>query len=1834
MKRLFILIALFLSFGIVAQSQTNGQLNAKQELRLKKHPNKALKASPVKTSGQEFSDTEKMIQSSDSPTLSNSALRKKARVMKSTSKKANVQATHGLNPALLEASKVRPQKVAVPQNQTTSKVAEKITHFESTTNNNKNVTILSQDFDTWPVSGWLMYSGTSSTASAIGQWHQGFGSSGDTLNDFAPQVHYDNGAMSDEWLVSPAMSLPTSSTIELEFEWQGSYHWHVDPYDGADNPILISTNGGSTWQTAPLWQEDNSTQVTASGVPWPWTSFTWYTSVVDLSSYAGQSNVKIAFRYVGNDGAQWQFDNVEVYTVTGTAVIGDVCSNAYPITGTLPLTGSGTGIQGYSEDYASSLTTPYGYGGPDMVYAFTPTTTGLVEISFAADYDNLIAVFTNCASVSSSQVAAQDTNWTVPYTETFELSVSAGTTYYIVNAAYDATATGNWTYSISAATPCVDNLIPMGISEVEPNGGINETPTQYDPRSVGTVTSPTLISGTYYTIGDSVRDMDWFNFTLTQEMEIVATVDVACTDPVIFILSDTFVVDSTGALVPLYFFSANDFGAEMGESLSTSALPVGDYWLVVAPATFAGISTPVGYNATLAGIPSSTTPLGDVCGNPFLASGALPITGSGIAIENYNDDYSTAVVTPYGYNGADVIYEYTATSNDDILISFACDFDNVIAVFTDCTDPANSTVAAMDNNVSAPFAESLTLTATTGTTYYILNAAYDAAATGNWDYSIELDVPCIDNLVPVGTAETEPNGGTNETPTQFDPRPVGTTLMPTQITGTYFTVGDSVRDMDWFNFTLTQEMIITATVDVACTDPIIFIISDSTVYNSTTNSYDFLYFFSADNNGVSTGETLVTTALPAGDYWFVVAPNTFAGIDVPVGYNATLGGESTGSTQVYYFEDFQNGMPTNMTLYNLDGLTPNSNVAWATDAWNIVENPDLAGDSIAVSNSWYTPAGTANDWIVTPAISIGATAMLEWDIKAQDPTYPDGYEVRISTTGPTTASLNTVLYSTPSALPTWETLSVNLTALGYANQTIWIAFRNNSSDQYLLFLDDIKVYAPNTTDVAISDATFTPYMNYSIVPLSQAGFSFGATANNVGSGALSNITFSVDALGTSYSETATISSLAVGASTQAAITNPFVPTSTGQYDFFFEMNVAGDPIVSNNQALETLEISDTIMARDNGTVVSGVGFTGITGHFGNIFEVVNTTDLSSVSVYFNSAETWETFSFTVFDNYNYATNTVGLPIATSQVFTKTTTMAGQWNTFEMPNISLTSGNYLVAINQLDTTNIALGYDGDPDGHLIYYLNSPDSLNLETGFGFNSIRVNMESAGPAPNWNYTITSTNHSILVPLGIPISIDGVPIVAGDYLGVFYDQNGVEACGGYLQYTGNTEALTAWGAESQIDNGFQAGENFVWKIWRASTQTEHNATPIYNTVSFPNEGTYVANGMSGLSSLIALTIETQTLNLPSGWSIFSTYINPFLPNLNDVFNPIINEVSIVKNGTGLVFWPQWGLNAIGDLAIGQGYQIKLNSAQTLDINGLSLDPLTTNINLPSGWSIIGYLHQIPANIETMLSTIASDIIIVKSGYGQVYWPSWGLNAIGNMIPGQGYQINLTTAHVFSYPAITGGTAKMESSHNPTHFTINLNTGSNMTILFPADSWNQTLEIGDELAAFDQAGTMVGSAVYNGGHTALSVWGVDELENNSRGMITNKPIEFRVWDRSENIEIDFSVVQWQSGNNNFAKDGISIAGSSQLEGANSLLQNHPNPFSNETTIEFILDENAPITIELYNILGNRIDVLYTGEGIEGKNTITFEATGFSSGTYFYRLQSDIYTATRSLTIQR
>lgn len=127
--------------------------------------------------------------------------------------------------------------------------------------------------------------------------------------------------------------------------------------------------------------------------------------------------------------------------------------------------------------------------------------------------------------------------------------------------------------------------------------------------------------------------------------------------------------------------------------------------------------------------------------------------------------------------------------------------------------------------------------------------------------------------------------------------------------------------------------------------------------------------------------------------------------------------------------------------------------------------------------------------------------------------------------------------------------------------------------------------------------------------------------------------------------------------------------------------------------------------------------------------------------------------------------------------------------------------------------------------------------------------------------------------------------------------------------------------------------------------------------------------------------------------------------------------------------------------------------------------------------------------------------------------------------------------------------------------------------------------------------------------------------------------------------LDYSVLNNQSGRfesrnitvsecKEFLQVSIGKTEEPPLPEVTKLFGNYPNPFNPETTISFDLAEQGPVTIEVFNIKGQKVKTLvrsYT----PGRHSVVWNGTDnngkfVSSGVYFYRMSTPNHISNRKM----
>lgn len=159
---------------------------------------------------------------------------------------------------------------------------------------------------------------------------------------------------------------------------------------------------------------------------------------------------------------------------------------------------------------------------------------------------------------------------------------------------------------------------------------------------------------------------------------------------------------------------------------------------------------------------------------------------------------------------------------------------------------------------------------------------------------------------------------------------------------------------------------------------------------------------------------------------------------------------------------------------------------------------------------------------------------------------------------------------------------------------------------------------------------------------------------------------------------------------------------------------------------------------------------------------------------------------------------------------------------------------------------------------------------------NASVFSTEVKAPATfDWSYENTGDNHTILI---MENNVVNIPFDSGDVLGVFYEDNGTLKCGGYAVWESGNFAISAWGDSgfTPEKDGFLNDEPFIFAYFDQASQRTCFLQSDFISGTFPNEGRYSSNGMSGVGQVGNISQELSTEILADQKKFATIYPNPF----------------------------------------------------------------------------------------------------------------------------------------------------------------------------------------------------------------------------------------------------------------------------------------------------------------------------------------------------------------------
>ncbi|PLX01236.1 MAG: hypothetical protein C0594_13710, partial [Marinilabiliales bacterium] len=260
--------------------------------------------------------------------------------------------------------------------------------------------------------------------------------------------------------------------------------------------------------------------------------------------------------------------------------------------------------------------------------------------------------------------------------------------------------------------------------------------------------------------------------------------------------------------------------------------------------------------------------------------------------------------------------------------------------------------------------------------------------------------------------------------------------------------------------------------------------------------------------------------------------------------------------------------------------------------------------------------------------------------------------------------------------------------------------------------------APTDPDIYVTNNTSSYYTN---IPLSQSqAISFSAEVGNLSSDQTNAFDLVVSVPEDSWTESIAVPvPLVSGSPASLATTGTWTPSTIGTKNITFDASVTPDANTSNNIVTETIDITDTVYAREDWVPTTLLGYgAGNEGYMGQAFDINNNISLSSVTFSLNTPTMDDITRVDIFDDNG------GVP----------------------GNLVATTGDIPISIGGPNDYTIPLTapYDASPGRYyvMVFETSTMDALGLlatDAYFESNAVFLGVAAAwNPIEDYGYNIT----------------------------------------------------------------------------------------------------------------------------------------------------------------------------------------------------------------------------------------------------------------------------------------------------------------------------------------------------------------------------------------------------------------------------------------------------------------------------------------------------------------
>ena len=228
-------------------------------------------------------------------------------------------------------------------------------------------------------------------------------------------------------------------------------------------------------------------------------------------------------------------------------------------------------------------------------------------------------------------------------------------------------------------------------------------------------------------------------------------------------------------------------------------------------------------------------------------------------------------------------------------------------------------------------------------------------------------------------------------------------------------------------------------------------------------------------------------------------------------------------------------------------------------------------------------------------------------------------------------------------------------------------------------------------------------------------------------------------------------------------------------------------------------------------------------------------------------------------------------------------------------------------------------------------------------------------------------------------------------------------------------------------------------------------------------------------------------------------------------------------------------------------------------------------------------------------------------------------NALGNAFPGIALGPNGVIAVIWEQDELAPGDTSLVRATNAAGVEDPLTSATDIWCAVSSDygrTWSNSFWVAGVAAKCERSPSLAEVVEYDGSNYYIHFTYMFDPDPNQD--LPNPPTDPAAW-----VYGKYDITSMLPPPN-------SVGGNDNVVSKFELSQNYPNPFNPTTEIKFNISKASDVTLEVFNIIGEKVATLVKGNKTAGFHTALFDGANHASGVYYYQLSAGDLVQTKKM----